>query len=71
MGRGMVYTVDSANKIVDEFETDWDEAIQFYYGKRTPDGNRYHLTPKGAPLPYPRRQRRYFRKLAVTGKEPQ
>jgi len=48
---GMIYIINSENKIVRKFECDYNSAISSSYGKITPEG-RYHIMPKGFKPPF-------------------
>lgn len=54
MGDGVVYVIDKNNEIVEEFNCDYDTAINTYWGKRTQKG-RYHVGVKGIEVPYKRK----------------
>lgn len=51
MSNGMVYVVNSENKIVRKFEYDFEEAMSRFHRGKTSDG-RYHIMLKDAPVPY-------------------
>lgn len=46
-----VYTIDDNNIVVDQFDVDYDFAIQRYFGTRTNRG-RYYVSKKGVKIPF-------------------
>lgn len=58
--RGIVYSLDKEDRVIAQFECDWNVAVMHYHGKRLPKGGRYFVLPPGKKCPYPRVQKKTF-----------